>query len=327
MTARDDAHAPPLVPGHPTPRPSLATRVGRALFLSVTLALFLGLVGYRHARGQATESLMTLGARMMRVVDASRQDAPRELVLNGERVRFSTGTSPRSVSDLLRSMEARCDAHDGGLAETRARAADEHASRGHAEEAERISGLRPVLHHEGRTSGFVACVDMGESHLDLADVARRAQRFAESRDLHDFGDLRYVFAEPTEGGGSHFVAFWTEGSFRFDRVFPETGDAPGDDVADIERARGARRVLAARESGEGETATLYTGIDLTDGALERFYRRELAAAGWTVSGGAGDTTPRAARPALVATRGDRTAHLAFRTDDEGRGEAMILTSH
>ena len=91
---------------------------------------------------------MEFGATMMRVVDADRQDAPRELVLNGESVHFASGTTARATDYLLDYFEARCDARDGGLAEAVVRAAGEHAARGHQAEAERLLGIRPLVRHD-----------------------------------------------------------------------------------------------------------------------------------------------------------------------------------
>lgn len=308
----------------------------RSAKVAGVLAAACAIVGaglYQRTRAQVEEGLMEFGATMMHVVDANRQDAPRELVLNGESVHFASGTTARSTENLLDYFEARCDARDGGLAEAVVRAAGEHAARGHQAEAERLLGVRPLVRHDDEDGGFVACLDMGERELGIGDVLDRARAFDESEDLHDFGDLRYVFVRPLPEGGSHFVAFWTEGSFRFDRVFPEQGDAAGADPVDVPRPPGARRRITAFERGQHESAVIYTGSDLDDAALERFYRRELSAEGWNVLDGRserGDAMRREAiesgvRPALVAMRGERTVYVSLSSDAEGRGRAGVVT--
>lgn len=298
------------------------------------VCIMVGIGLYQRTRAQVTEGMMEFGATMMHVVDARRQDEPRELVLNGESVHFASGTSDRSTDELLDYFEERCDTRDGGISEAVVHAATEHAARGHQEEGEQMLGVRPLVRHADENGGFIACLDMGERELGIGEVLDRARTFDESRDLHDFGDLRYVFVRPLPDGGTHFVAFWTEGSFRFDRVFPETGDAVGEDPADIPRPPGARRRLVAYETGDSERATIYTGSELDDAALERFYRRELSASGWNVLDSEGsetvdrlraDSLEAGVRPALVAMRGDRTVYVSLSSDREGRGRAGIVT--
>jgi hypothetical protein len=187
-----------------------------------------------------------------------------------------------------------------------------------------------VLREERRGVGYVACFDLGRERAEIDVIVRRFRAFRDSRDLHDFGDLRYVYAQPSSREGhTHFVAIWSEGSLHMDQLLVETGDARGVDPDSIPRPPGSRRVLTAQETGVPDVATVYRGSDLEEGGLDSFYRRELPALGWTIL----DTADAASahrsldvRPALVAQRGDRIVFLALGTDADGTGTAAIVTT-
>src|SRR5688500_13058909 len=100
-------------PARRAPRRPLLLRA--ALALSFVAVLAFGFF-YHRARAQVSESLFGVGDQMMRYVGADDQDAPRDLLLNGERIRFSSGTSERSLDEVLDHFEARCAEVDGDLA-------------------------------------------------------------------------------------------------------------------------------------------------------------------------------------------------------------------
>lgn len=314
-------------------RKILAKPEGRGpKILRVTmLALVIGLVfagfSYQRARGQIGESLLGAGAQMMLMSDAERQDAPRQMVLNGQRIQFSTGVAPYSVDALLDRFEASCERIDAGLmehvSEALAMAPDEGNER-------LASSGSPVIRDQNGGNGYVACLDLGREDVDMRALLARFQRFERTRDLHTIGDLRYVYAQPIgDGERSHFVALWTEGSLRLGEIFPDDGgDARGEDPADVPRPPGARRVLTAYEAGDPQRATFYQTDELDEGGLASFYRRELVASGWTLleASDARAQLPADVRPALVAQRAGRMVWLAFTTETSGRvGAAVIET--
>lgn len=321
------ASAPPLVGSS---RAKITTKPEGLLpkVLRVTaLFIVLGGVGlvltYQHARGQISERLLSIGAQMMMLGEAERQDAPRELLINGQRIYLSSGMASLGVSALLDHFERRCEAVDGELMERVSEALARHPDH---PSVRRVESMSPVLRENDETRGYVACLHWGIGEVGFEELLERFRRFSQSRDLHDLGDLRYLYAEKA-GEGSHFVAIWTEGSIRFDELFPETGDAAGRDPEGVPRPPGARRVLTAREIGDPQVATIYRGSELDQGALERFYRRELPARGWTILGDE-EAAAALARadlpPGLVAMQGDRLVFIVLGTDTEGLGDAAII---
>lgn len=312
---------------NPTKPEGLAPKMLRVTALAAVIALGVGAFSYQHARGQLAESLLGAGAQMMLISDAERQDAPRQMVLNGQRIQFSTGIAPYSVDDVLDRFEARCEQIDAELMEQLSETLAMHPD---PEREARAASSSPVLRDENGGSGYVACLDLGSERVDTHALLQRFQRFERTRDLHAIGDLRYVYAQPIgDGERSHFVALWTDGSLRLGEIFPEDGgDARGEDPPGVPRPPGARRVLSAYESGDPQRATFYQTSELDEGGLASFYRRELSASGWTLLE---PSDPRAhaladVRPALVAQREDRMVWFAFTTETSGRvGAAVIET--
>lgn len=289
--------------------PSRARRILRRAGLVLLVALFGAVLAggwvYHGARAQVSENLWDLGSQMMRYADARRQDTPRDLVLNGQVIRLSSGMADRSPREVLDFFEARCAEVDGDLGEELAA-----LRRDHPEAFRAGAGTGPVLREDDGRQGYVACMELDPS-MTTAELVERLARFGESGDVADIGEMRFVFVEGS-GERTHFVAMWTNGSFDLNRMFPEEGDAPGQDAEGIARPPRSRRVLSSWERGEPYSISVYHTRD-DEADLERFYRRELARGGWTLL----ETDARAAGDAprtLVAEHGERMVTIVMTTD-------------
>lgn len=303
----------------------LAPKILRVTALGVVLLAIAGAFSYQRARGQIGESLLGAGAQMMLMADAERQDAPRRMLINGQRIHFSTGVAPYSVGALLDRFQASCESIDAGLMERM----QEALAMAPDPDRERIAASRsPVIRDENGGNGYVACLDLGRENVELTELLERFRRFERTRDLHDVGDLRYVYAQPMgDGSRSHFVALWTEGSLRLGEIFPEDRvDARGEDPDDVPRPPGAIRTLSAFEEGDPQRATFYQTEELDEASLASFYRRVLPQNGWTLleDEEARSRVPADVRPALVAERGDRLVWLAFSTQPDGTVDTAVI---
>jgi hypothetical protein len=292
------------------PAPSRARRILRRLGLVALTSLFIAVLAsgwaYHQARAQVGEGLMDLGAQMMRFSQARRQDAPRDLMLNGQRIRFSSGTADRTAREVLDFFEARCADADGGLTE---QVESLRQQRPDAFDGERSSS--PVLREGDDRQGYVACLDFGQS-IGVTELAERLVRFGETGNVADVGEMRFVFAEQNDEGATHFVAMWTTGSFDLNRMFPEQGDAPGRDIEGLARPDRARRILSSWEQGQPYTLSVYETRE-DEAVLERFYRNALDQAGWTILDPSRQPDPAAPR-LLVAEHGERMVTVVFSTD-------------
>ena len=299
-------------------------RVARALGRIALVAAFLGLVAggwaYHPARAQLRDNLFGLGTQMMASEHASRQDAPRDLVVNGQTIHLSSGTTTRPAREVLDYFEERCARADGGLV-----AELDRLVREHPEGATPARPGTPTMREDDGRNGFVACLDLGAAPVCVAELVERLGRFGETGDVSVVGDARFVFAEQLGEGAetrTHFVGLWTEGEFNVLRMFPEQGDAPGADVDGVARPPGARRVLSGHERGMPSSITVYE-TRLGEAELDGFYRRELGAAGWTFLETA--ARPSDAPATLVAERGERMVTLIFSPDlVNGGSQAAIF---
>jgi hypothetical protein len=282
-----------------------------ASFVGVLAVLGVGL-SLSRVRGQVGEQMISMGESLMRYERAERQDAPRELRLNGQSIMITSGTTPDSVDAVLDEFEARCRSHNAALqAELRLVSAQDFF----------------VLREERGDSGAVGCLDFGRE-ISAAELLARANRFRATNDLHDLGDLRYVFARTLdEGEGAHFLTFWTTGSLDFDEITGHGGneDVPGSDIAGIPRPPRSRRILDAMESGADQRVVTYAGSSMTEWELEAFYRDALPRAGFDLIEAPADAPPQQGSIVIAAERADRLTFLVLDTDARGHGLATILT--
>lgn len=282
-------------------------RVGQVLLVVLFIGVLAGGWAYHRARAQVGEALRGLGPQMMAYAGARSQDAPRDLVLNGEVIRFSSGTADRTAAEVLDFFEARCAQADGGLYE---QVLAVHQAQPDVVPAPDERGM--ALREDDGTRGYVACIDFGSS-IGFGELTARIQRYGQSGDVGEIGAMRYVFAEQAEVDGAlrtHFVAMWTTGSFNLTRMFPADGDAPGRDIEGVGRPPEARRVLTGFERGVPYAMSVYQSRQ-DEADLERFYRRQLEREGFSFLDGErrGDA-PRT----LVAEQGERMVTIVFTTD-------------
>jgi len=264
--------------------------------------------------------MMGLGTELLRYEGAEFQDRPRTLRLNGESMRFASGTAPHSLAQVLDHYEGLCERRDGQLSEQ----VQVLLSRDGELEQPTRGWTSATLREESEHQGFVACLDMGEATVESEDLLERFARFSRSMDLRDLGELRYVYGEESDGA-THFVTFWTEGSFSVARMFPAKGDAPGFDVEGVLRPPNGRRILSTREEGHPQAMVMYAGSPKTARELEQFYERTLPEAGWSVIDTArtGRWAPRELGRLVVAERGASMITIVLE-DGSGQGGTATL---
>lgn len=293
----------------------------------LTFATALAVIGsgiYVHrASSQLGEQLVDMGELLMQYDRADHQDGTRTVLVNGQQMHFSSGVSPDEPHQVLEHFAQICDQHDAGLVEQFTALPHRFGHR---------SGrfLDPVYRLEDPTGGVVACLDMGETEMTMHELSGRMDRFSHTHDIHDVGDIRYVMARQREGGGTHFVTFWTDGSFDLDEAAARDGhDAGGTDLDGVPRPPGAYRTMSASEAGNADAAVQYMGSPMTEWELEHYYEQELVAAGWTLV-----PVPEEAQATdsrfVQGVRGEedvsQIVFVALDTDASGRGVATIAVS-
>lgn len=312
----------PAKPGPMAKKGGLVTagmrrRAGQVLrmcgFLTA-LAVIGGFAGYQRVSGQVGEQLVSLGDRLMDYEGATSRDETREVQFNGQSLRFSTGHTDDGFGAVLDHFEVVCQDHDGHLSERYEAAHPTGSDAGHS----------PVFRYDTESAGVVACLDLGADDVGVLELGERVRRYGETHDLHDLGDLRYVYAERNRADtATHFVTFWTDGTFDMDAIFPEDGDGGGSDIADVARPPGARRTISATETGTNDTVVQYIGSSMTEWELESFYQHELASAGWAVQDLPEEASPSGIR-VVAARRENSELYVTLDTDARGLGQATIV---
>lgn len=280
-------------------------------FVAVLAALGVG-VTFSRVRGQVGEQMIAMGENLMQYDRAERQDAPRELRLNGQSMMVTSGTSPDSLDTVLDDFEARCRSHNAAL----------------QQEIRTVSAQDFfVLRETQGEVGAVGCLDFG-AEISAAELLVRVTRFRQSNDLQDLGNLRYVYARTLdEGSGVHFLTFWTTGSLDFDEITGHGGstDVPGTDVSDIPRPPRSRRILDAMERGADLRVLGYTGSSMTSWELEAMYRQELPRAGYRLIDDQSRRSSTDGQILLGLERDQRVTFVVLSNDRHGLGSAAIIT--
>jgi hypothetical protein len=296
-------------------RTSRWVKAGRVAVFGSTLAVVMSGVGYSRVRGQVGEQMLDVGELLMRYEAADRQDTPRELHFNGQTLMFTSGTTQDSRDEVLSEFERRCNVNNEGV-----------LSRIREVAPSALEGRHLTLRERRGEAGAVACLDYGEG-VSATEFIERANRFRESHDMEAFGHLRYVYVEPTPHGGSHFLTFWTTGSFDFDEVTGDQGnrDVPGEDLASIPRPPRSLRTIDFSEAGTDQHVLGYGGSSMTHWELGAFYREELPRRGYRLMP-AGDNAPETEGiETIAAERDGRMDLVVVGLDRYGLGQVVILT--
>jgi hypothetical protein len=283
------------------------------------VTLVVGVVGVfvaARARAELTEVAYGVGDVAMRY-PVSRRGAPRTLLLNGQALSFASGSTPDPLSRVLDFYQARCAGQDGGLGERVEAVLRESLPRGVAFDG-RAGG---IVRDEDADRGLVACFDVGLE--DPVALIERIAAATTSGDLGALGGFRFVVAEQDDGG-THFVAFWTDGSLRPFAMFPADGDAPGDDSAVLPRPPASQRLASVREVGSSYELVMYASEEEEVSAVRQFYARALAARGYTLLARSPHTETRSGLDVMTAERDDELVMVALQRTASDRTIASIL---
>jgi acetylornithine deacetylase/succinyl-diaminopimelate desuccinylase-like protein len=215
-----------------------------ALASAVVLVAF-GLVAVRISYARATEAAMDFGDELRRVgehhLSGDMNADAYEVLLNGQSVHASNAETTRPMHEVLAYFQAQCKEDGLGM-------------------SDKLTHLQPTLNtlastpgvpgfmtirREQEDRGFVFCM-AADHELSTHEQLLRLKR-AHS-DFGTIGDIRYVSVRK-DGARSNVVAAWTHGSFDIRVMFPESGDAPGEDFANVPRPDGARRIMTGTVTG------------------------------------------------------------------------------
>jgi len=261
-------------------RPHL-TRLLAFVFVGTSVA---SLASMRAARAQVNEGMQRLARQLMPYAEQSAMHTPKRVTLNGQTIQLATGTTRDGVAAVLDWYETQCARRGGGVTRELARS---HEGFGSAafnalwSTVGRRTGTFEVIRDGDSDGGYVACLDMGGDDVRGDALTRRIQAFVDSGDLSRLGDMRYAYVR-RGSSGTRVVTVATDGRFDLLRMFPERGDAPGNDVAGLARFPGMRRVLSAQEEGVANVLGMYS-VRAPLAQVRQWYRSNLPGNGWTLA--------------------------------------------
>jgi hypothetical protein len=271
------------------------------------------------ARARVGELLHDAGASMLSYTRADFQDTARTVHVNGLSLRVMSGHTHDDLASVLDFFDTRCGAAAGGPEQQMAAL---RSGAGAALAAIDPGLLRPVLRSERPGQGYVACLDPGVAHLEPERLLTRLEAFAATMDVAQLGDLRFVWAR-AERDATAYVAVWTEGPVRLDRMFPAEGDVPGVDPPTVPRPPQARRMLSAWQERQAALLTAYR-VELPIGDAHARYRQALIDGGFAVRE---QSEAPSDQRWLIAARGTVTAIAVIRADGPSRSTVTLLPLH
>jgi hypothetical protein len=273
-------------------RPALPVRMVRMLgrmtrVLAYFSVLSAGLVFLyaRSVRGQIAEKTLALGRDLAGFKDLLR--GVHRVRLNGEAIYVASALSDQSMTEILDRVERQCREHSGGLLEQfdglPQEARDRMGKQIPTVWRQRLGTIR----EERKDEASIACIERREGN-GLTDVVKQLRAFAASGDLSEIGNLRYVYARPTEAGKVHVLSTVTEGSFNLYRILGKDAAEPaGSDPPGAPRPPGSTRVLSAELDGSMFGAHMFAASQAPEDVL-KFYDQELPPRGWSRLAGHGD---------------------------------------
>jgi len=238
------------------------------------------------------------------------------LSFNGQRMSVTSVSSDQSVKQILDRFTELCGRSSGGITEQ----IDEFMAAGESVPPGLTGGRFGVLRSDvSERKGYAACFAR-EGRGGFQDLMTRFQRFSDTGDFASFGQLRYVYARRSEGSDStHVLTVTGLGKLPLLEMFPDQGDAPGQDVVEGVRPPDARRTLAAQLEGSQMQLTAYESSANAQEALSA-YDRQLSPQGYQVTDVQHPDGP-LPYPTRVYTK--RNDALVVVAKEDGRGHSQV----
>lgn len=261
-----------------------AQRAARLALFGALVGGAVSLLAARHVRAEVVSGARESAAALAVVADLPDLGGGlTRLSLNGAHVDVAAAVVPRSLAEVVADVEKSCRAGVEGLELAPPRATG-------AQRFDLATTLFAAARSvTTRTQDGVNVLCLAETeHTRGTPIGERLVQLGRTRDLAAVGSLRHFTLTPivTPGAGgspaTRVLAAWLPAQFVVNRVFPETGDAPGSDVEGAPRPEGARRLLTAGAEGHANLVRVYeiAAGSGDRGEVERRYGEALARAGW-----------------------------------------------
>jgi hypothetical protein len=253
-----------------------SAKFSRLMVYFVCVAAMFAIIAARIAYAHAKKAAMETGSELIRLTETGQMSGLYRLRLNGELVKITSAVAYQDHNVILDRFQKECEDHADGM---------------DVEFANLKSALEPnayprneghsgigLLRQSDDKGGFVMCFAIGKESTST-EVFTRIAEFAKTGDLGSLGSVRYVVAKKGENAPAHVVALWTEGSFNVNKMFPEEGDAPGNDAPGVLRPPSSKRLLTAYAEGAPYGVRVYDSTMAKEAILAE-YDKVMPQTGW-----------------------------------------------
>jgi hypothetical protein len=260
--------------------------IKRVIAYTFGMMAVVGTCSLHSAKADIAESSMALGRELAPLADLLHEN--NKLLLNGQPVFVSTGSTKQSLKTVLDRYEDHCRSHNAAFAEAWkdvpelfdenkvqiSRAPDGKK----AEQAAQLTGMG-IVRHQNPKEGVVMCLVRDEGVTFRESI----KEFGKTQDLGKIGRLRYAYVTTDPGTKSSFViTAWTEGKFNLGQFVPQgKEDAYGTDSPDYPRPPSSQRMLSASLDGTPYGVRIYGSAAEPKQVID-FYDQQMDTSGWQV---------------------------------------------
>lgn len=245
----------------------------RVFAFGTAVGIVCALVSIKFARAEVIDNALVVGRQMTELANSSKNQALK-VRMNGQDVVYASQLSHDSPEAILDRYERLCkenaaqspeDWKDlGAKAPANARGKDV---------AETGGTMRGGSRDEGTVMCFV------RSSTSKPKIGEALATFQATGELGAIGQLRYAYVRKTKKGATHVLAMWTMDKFNVKEMFPESGDAPGEDFADLPRPGDSRRLFSVQIAGAPYGLNVYESNE-DPVALANSIDQRLTKSGW-----------------------------------------------
>jgi hypothetical protein len=222
------------------------------------------------------ESIGELGQQMLEWYDGRATDSPRKLTINGFELSIQSAVSNATIHEVFDDFAAECRKRAGVLADHKEKEIIDQIKSDDWQNIE--SG---IIRRESASEGTIVCIDTGRP-LEPQEVLERVKLYTKTHDLADIGRVRALTARRS-GNRTQVLTVASEGPMNLAKAFPKTGDAPGQEPAEVPRPPDSRRIFDTTEQIGNSAFHIYESRGKTANEVATYYRTELQNRGWSVT--------------------------------------------
>jgi hypothetical protein len=215
----------------------------RVFAYGTALGVVCGLVSIKFARAEVIDNALVVGRQMTELANSSKNQAL-NVRMNGQEVVYASQLSHDSPEAILDRYERLCKENAAQSPEDWKDLGAKAPARTQGKAVAETGGtMRGGSKDEGTVMCFV------RSSTSKPKIGEALATFQATGELGAIGQLRYAYVRKTKKGGTHVLAMWTMDKFNVKEMFPEAGDAPGEDFADLPRPADSRRLFSVQIAG------------------------------------------------------------------------------